>query len=273
MLSPASSSSSSISSKPIHKRPSTSTLPSLLPSLCPCFPPHITLPSPPLPRSPSPPSPHSIFKKTLSQILENLENYLLTTYDTIGILLIIKVTPAHPPDLISPTGDSLAASCDATKAHSSPGLFLRSHLHAPLAAIQICFRCQSQKSSERQFSEIRGHRVDSALRLSVHSTLLSCFCDLSVSHVRRYAEFVSSVLALTRGSDSFGVGGGGETMLLTDLQQIRVEIIGTSPPRLHLRTSSDALAGLLERLGSQLPTSKERKVFIINNVDQVTVPH
>jgi hypothetical protein len=36
-------------------------------------------------------SPRSIFKKTLSLVLENLENYLLTTYDTIGILLIIKV--------------------------------------------------------------------------------------------------------------------------------------------------------------------------------------
>jgi vacuolar protein sorting-associated protein 52 len=66
---------------------------------------------------------------------------------------------------------------------------------------------------------------------------------------------VSSVLALTRGSDSFGIAGGGETMLLTDLQQIRVELVG-----------------LLERLASQLPTSKERKVFIINNVDQVSLP-
>jgi hypothetical protein len=34
----------------------------------------------------------SIFKRTLSHVLENLENYLLSTYDTIGILLIIKVS-------------------------------------------------------------------------------------------------------------------------------------------------------------------------------------
>ncbi len=34
----------------------------------------------------------SIFKRTLSHILESLENYLLSTYDAIGILLIIKVT-------------------------------------------------------------------------------------------------------------------------------------------------------------------------------------
>lgn len=43
---------------------------------------------------------------------------------------------------------------------------------------------------------------------------------------RRYAEFVSSVLALTRGSDSFGIGGGGEHMLIQDLQQMRIEIVG-----------------------------------------------
>jgi hypothetical protein len=89
--------------------------------------------------------------------------------------------------------------------------------------------------------------------LSVSSLSLSPLSSLTSSLLRRrYAEFVSSVLALTRGSDSFGIAGGGETMLLTDLQQIRVELVG-----------------LLERLASQLPTSKERKVFIINNVDQV----
>jgi vacuolar protein sorting-associated protein 52 len=88
---------------------------------------------------------------------------------------------------------------------------------------------------------------------SVSSLSLSPLSSLTSSLLRRrYAEFVSSVLALTRGSDSFGIAGGGETMLLTDLQQIRVELVG-----------------LLERLASQLPTSKERKVFIINNVDQV----
>lgn len=34
------------------------------------------------------------------------------------------------------------------------------------------------------------------------------------------------MLALTRGSDSFGIGGGGEHMLIMDLQQMRVEIVG-----------------------------------------------
>jgi hypothetical protein len=43
---------------------------------------------------------------------------------------------------------------------------------------------------------------------------------------RRYAEFVSSVLTLHSGVDSFGIGGGGENMLLPVLQQMRIDIVG-----------------------------------------------
>lgn len=41
---------------------------------------------------PSFPLPPSIFAKTLSLCLENLENYLFNCYDAIGLLLMIKVT-------------------------------------------------------------------------------------------------------------------------------------------------------------------------------------
>lgn len=34
---------------------------------------------------------YRIFGKTLSLILDNLENYLLNSYDAIGLLLMIKV--------------------------------------------------------------------------------------------------------------------------------------------------------------------------------------
>lgn len=63
---------------------------------------------------------------------------------------------------------------------------------------------------------------------------------------------MSSVLTLQSGTDSFGIGGGGESMLIPGLKQMRLEIVG-----------------LLERLGNILPTPKERKVFFINNIDQV----
>ena len=43
----------------------------------------------------------------------------------------------------------------------------------------------------------------------------------------RYAEFVASILILQGGSESLGVGGGGEHMLMQDVQLIRQEMIGT----------------------------------------------
>lgn len=43
---------------------------------------------------------------------------------------------------------------------------------------------------------------------------------------RRYGELVSSILILQSGSDSMGVGGGGESMLQHDLHQLRLEMIG-----------------------------------------------
>jgi hypothetical protein len=78
--------------------------------------------------------------------------------------------------------------------------------------------------------------------------------DLTPHYVsRRYAEYVSSILTLQGGSgDSFGIAGGGENMLMMNLKQLRTEIIS-----------------LLERLGSQLGTNKEPKVFLINNIDQM----
>jgi hypothetical protein len=53
-------------------------------------------------------------------------------------------------------------------------------------------------------------------------------------------------------SETMGVGGGGDLMLQNDLQQMRYEIIA-----------------MLERLAQQIPNSKEKKVFIINNYDQI----
>jgi len=77
--------------------------------------------------------------------------------------------------------------------------------------------------------------------------------DTSPHYVaRRYAELVSSVLTLHGGTDSLGVGGGGEHMLMQTVQQLRIELVA-----------------LLEKLGAMLLHSKDRKVFFINNLDQI----
>jgi len=41
--------------------------------------------------------PFRIFGRTLSLILENIENYLLNCYDVVGLLIMIKVKLMHRP--------------------------------------------------------------------------------------------------------------------------------------------------------------------------------
>lgn len=77
--------------------------------------------------------------------------------------------------------------------------------------------------------------------------------DLTPHYVaRRYAELVSSILALQSGSDSMGVGGGGESMLTQDLSILNAEMIA-----------------LLDRISSTRPNAVEQKVFFINNYDLI----
>ena len=52
--------------------------------------------------------------------------------------------------------------------------------------------------------------------------------------------------------ETFGIAGGGEDMLLNDLTKLRL-----------------GLLGLLKRLSDELPCSKQKVVFLINNYDQV----
>lgn len=149
----------------------------------------------------------SIFKRTLSLILENLENYLLATYDTIGILLIIKVT--HSQRLVMqrrriPVLDS----------------FFDRICMLLWPRFKFVFDANLKSLRNANFRKL------GTIELTPHYVSRSAFSFQFLRFCRRYAEFVSSVLALTRGSDSFGIAGGGETMLLSDLQQIRVEIIG-----------------------------------------------
>jgi hypothetical protein len=59
-----------------------------------------------------------------------------------------------------------------------------------------------------------------------------------MTYGRRFAEFVASVLTLQSGFDSFGIGGGGDSMVLHDLQLIRNEMIGkftSHDPDLNLK--------------------------------------
>lgn len=162
-----------------------------------------------------------IFGRTLSMLLENLENYLLNSYDLIGLLLLIKITHAQYLVMQRRRVPVLDSFFDRISLLLWPRFKFVMDLN------------------------LKG------LKNAVPKKLGSV--DLTPHYIsRRYAELVSSILTLHGGSKSFGIGGGGEQMLLVDLQLMRIEIIA-----------------LLEKLTTLLPTSKERKVFLINNVDQM----
>jgi len=169
---------------------------------------------------------NKIFGRTLSLLLENLENYMLNCYDAVGLLLMIKVT--HSMRMIMqrrriPVLDSL---------FDRISMLLWPRLKAVLDA------------------NIRSVRTANVKKLGA--------VDLTPHYVcKRYAELVSSIFVLqvqggALASEQLGVGGGGENMLSNDLQALRTELVG-----------------LLERLSASLPHSKERRVFFINNYDQI----
>ena len=163
-----------------------------------------------------------IFGRTLSLVLENLENYLLTCHDSIGLLLMIKVSHA-----------------------------LRMVMQRRRIPVLDSFFDHMSMLFWPRFKVIFDANVKS---LKGANPKKLGTVDLTPHYVsRRYAEYVSSILTLQGGSsDSFGIAGGGENMLMMNLKQLRVEMIG-----------------LLERLGSQLGGNKEQKVFLINNIDQM----
>ena len=177
---------------------------------------------------------NKIFGRTLSLTLENLENYLLGCFDAVGLLLMIKVT--HQLRLVMQ--------------------------RRRIPVLDPFFDRVSMLLWPR-FKQV----LDANMR-SVRSANPKKLgpVDLTPHYVsRRYTELVSAIFWLQGGGgggggsgggggggESMGIGGGGESMLQHDLQQLRIEMIG-----------------LLERLACLLPTSKDQRVFFINNYDLI----
>jgi hypothetical protein len=134
-----------------------------------------------------------IFGRTLSLVLEFLENYLLNCYDSIGLLLVIRVTHMQRMVMQRRRIPVLDAFFDRVSLMLWPRFKLVFELNL--------------KSLKNANPKKLG------------------LIDLSPHYIsRRYAELVSSVFFLQAGADSMGVGGGGEHMLLHDIHQMRAEI-------------------------------------------------
>jgi hypothetical protein len=181
-----------------------------------------------------------IFGRTLSIILEHLENYLLNCHDAIGLLLMIKITHFQRLVMQRRRVPVLDAFFDRISLLLWPRL--KNILDANLKSLKA--------ANPRKLGPV----------------------DLTPHYIsRRYAEFVASILTLQQQSgsainnssssggatpaDAMGIGGGGDNMLQHDLSQLKSEMIS-----------------LLEKLAALLPNPKERRVFFINNYDLVSLP-
>jgi hypothetical protein len=135
-----------------------------------------------------------IFGRTLSLVLEFLENYLLGCYDAIGLLLVIRVT--HMQRLVM-------------QRRRIPVL------DAFFDRVSLLLWPRFKHVFELNLKSVKNAQPKKLGPI-----------DLAPHYVsRRYAELVSSVFFLqAAGADSMGVGGGGEHMLLHDIHQMRAEI-------------------------------------------------
>jgi hypothetical protein len=134
-----------------------------------------------------------IFGRTISLVLENIENYLLTCFDSVGLLIMIKMT--HLLRLVMqrrriPVLDSL------------------------FDRISLLLWPRFKQVFDANLKSIRNVNIKKIGHIDVTPHFVS----------RRYAHFITSLITLQSGSDS-GIGGGGENMMVHDIQLIRNEMV------------------------------------------------
>ena len=136
---------------------------------------------------------NKMFGRTLSLVLEFLENYLLNCYDAIGLLLVIKVT------------------------HMQRMIMQRRRI----PVLDQFFDRISMLLWPR-FKQIFDMNLKSVKNANPKKLGP---VDLSPHYIsKRYAELVSSVFFLQTGSESMGIGGSGESLLKYDIHTMRTEI-------------------------------------------------
>jgi hypothetical protein len=185
---------------------------------------------------------HSIFGKTLSLVLEQLENYLFNCHDAIAILLMIKLTHHY----------KRMVKARHIEKVMEPFLDRMTNLLWPRLKMVI----------DSHLRSIRGANAKKLGAGDIHAHLVS----------RRYAEFTCSMLLiLNRGgkvtneihvndsttntqgkSDKFSHRGIAGDMLVNDLDVMVEEMVL-----------------LLKRLSDVHPSNKKRVIFMINNLDSI----
>jgi hypothetical protein len=176
---------------------------------------------------------HQIYTKTLSLILENLENFLYNCHDAVCLLLMIRLTEANRKTMRQRNANIL------------DNLFDR---------INMLLWPRLKTIFDNNLKSLKTATPKKLGSVELHPHYIS----------RRYAEFTSSMLTLLKAMDE-GAGQkgtevdaetstrfGGKEMLKTDLVNLQ-----------------NAMLKLLTQLSGQHSTNKNKIVFLINNLDSI----
>lgn len=137
---------------------------------------------------------NQIFARTLSLCIENLESYLSTCCDCIGLLLMIKITHAHSMVMQRRRVPVLDSFFDR---------------------VNMLLWPRFKAAFDNNLKSVKAANPKRLGAIERHPHYVT----------RRYAHFAASLLALHSGLDDLVVGIGGEEMLLNDLATLRVEVV------------------------------------------------
>ena len=185
----------------------------------------------------------SIFGKTLSLILEQLENYLFNCHDAIAILLMIKLTHYYKRVVKLRRIDKVM----------EPFLDRVSNLFWPRLKMVM----------DAHLRSIRGATPKKVGAGDIHAHLIS----------RRYAEFTCSILLiLNRGrKPASEQQSNGVDTATTSGNKDKPSQRGSAGDMLvkDLDVMMEEMISLLKRLSDAHPTNKKRVIFMINNFDSI----
>ncbi len=185
---------------------------------------------------------HSIFGKTLSLVLEQLENYLSNCHDAIAILLMIKLAHIYKRMVKERRIENVM----------EPFLDRMTNLMWPRLKLV----------TDSHLRSIRGANAKKLGAGDIHAHLVS----------RRYAEFTCSILLILNRGSKF-------TSEL-HANEITTDIQGKGDKSSHRGSAGDMLVNdldvmveeivlLLKRLSDVHPSNKKRVIFMINNLDSI----
>lgn len=180
---------------------------------------------------------HQIYTKTLSLILENLENFLYNCHDAVCLLLMIRLTESNRKIMRQRNANVL------------DNLFDR---------INMLLWPRLKTIFDNNLKSLKTATPKKLGSVEFHPHYIS----------RRYAEFTSSILTLLKTMDEGGgkKGGGAQGAIDVDAS---TRFGGKEMLKTDLSNLQNAMLKLLTQLSGQHKTNKNKIVFLINNLDSI----